>query len=52
MFSNSRAGNFAKTGDLTKTIYCNKMADVMYHINGTGLDTYIFNNNGGFSTMH
>jgi hypothetical protein len=25
------------------------MADIMYHLNGSGRDTYIFNNNGGFS---
>ena len=23
--------------------------DLMYHVNGTGRDTYIFNNNGGFA---
>jgi len=36
---------------MTKTLYCNKMADVMYHINGSGRDTYIFSNNGGFSAV-
>lgn len=52
MHSNSRGFHYSKTSDLTKTMYCNKMADVMYHINGTGRDTYIFNNNGGFAAMH
>ena len=25
---------------------------IVYKTNGTGRDTYIFNDNGGFSTMH
>jgi hypothetical protein len=28
------------------------MQDLMYHTNGTGRDTYIFNANGGFSIQH
>jgi nitrous oxidase accessory protein NosD len=40
-----------KNNELTKSMYASKMADVMYHQNGTGRDTYIYNNNGGFSAM-
>jgi hypothetical protein len=51
MFGNSRATKISKNNEMTKTLYCNKMADVMYHINGSGRDTYIFSNNGGFSSV-
>ena len=32
--------------------YTNKVASMRYHINGTGRDTYIQSNNGGFSQHH
>jgi len=51
MFVNTRNAKISKNNEMTKTIYCNKMADIMYHINGSGRDTYIFNNNGGFSSI-
>jgi hypothetical protein len=45
--------SFAKNNaELTKNRWSNKMQDVMYHLNGTGRDTYIFNNNGGFAVPH
>ena len=41
-----------KKAEVTHTSFANKMADVMYHINGSGRDTYIYNDNGGFNEMH
>lgn len=38
--------------DGLKTKYGSKMVDIMYHINGTGRDTYIYQDNGGFAEMH
>ena len=53
MFGSTRGFQGSKGGDeFTKSRFHNKMADVMYHINGTGRDTYIYNNNGGFAEMH
>ena len=40
------------TRDITKSNYCNRMQDLMYHTNGTGRDTYIFSSNGGFAMQH
>ena len=34
------------------SIYSSKVAAMHYHINGTGRDTYIQSNNGGFSQQH
>lgn len=44
--------NVSRSNNFTRTQFHNKMADVMYHQNGSGRDTYIYNNNGGFSVMH
>ena len=47
------AGTFGKVGQdsLTKSQMI-KDRGVIYKTNGTGRDTYIFNDNGGFSTMY
>jgi len=38
---------------LSKSMYAGKAAQtVHYNTNGTGRDSYIFRDNGGFSTMH
>jgi hypothetical protein len=50
MYGNSRNRSSATKGTtVTRSMFCNKMADVMYHNNGTGRDSYIYMNNGGFS---
>lgn len=36
----------------TRTSFTNNLHDLRYKGNGRGRDTYIFNNNGGFSIDH
>jgi len=47
-----RDGYFGGGADLNKTQSIYKDVGVVYKTNGTGRDTYIFTNNGGFSDIH
>ena len=40
-----------KNKDLTHAMYAKGMAELRYKQDGTGRDTYIYKNNGGFSIM-
>jgi hypothetical protein len=52
MFSHSKNSSIVQSDDLRTKYASNKLADIMYHLNGTGRDSYIYANNGGFSEMH
>lgn len=38
--------------ETTRTNFQRSDADLRYHINGGGRDTYIYQDNGGFNAMH
>lgn len=38
-----------KSNDMSKSSFVHNLHDLNYHQNGTGRDSYIYENNGGFS---
>jgi hypothetical protein len=42
---------YKKSDELTKSGFTTNLHDLRYQLNGSGRDTYIFNNNGGFANV-
>ena len=50
---NSTKGSFLiPNNETTYTNFNHRVGDIGYKVNGGGRDTYIYNDNGGFSNMH
>jgi hypothetical protein len=42
---------YKKSDELTKSSFTHNLHDLRYQLNGSGRDTYIYNNNGGLSNV-
>ena len=50
--SGGQFGSSKPVKETTRTNFNKNFAGISYGINGTGRDTYIYNDNGGFGTMY